>query len=127
MPLTNQTISLVESCTFRLLPFQVEEFARMLSISYCRRCRKLNAVLAYSSLDSLVSWAVGEMSGALGVSVPPVSPSRVWALTWREGTTMTNDNSVSRCAERELRFVDPKRVKIGSDLGDGESQMPGPM
>jgi hypothetical protein len=37
---------------------------------------------------------------------------------------MTKDNSVSRCAERELRFVEPKSVRIGRDSAFGESQIP---
>jgi hypothetical protein len=34
------------------------------------------------------------------------------------------DNSVSKCAERELRFVEPKSVRTGRDSAFGESQIP---
>lgn len=37
---------------------------------------------------------------------------------------MIKDSSVSRFAERELRFVDPKSVRMGGDVGVGESQIP---
>jgi hypothetical protein len=35
-----------------------------------------------------------------------------------------NDNSVSRCADREFRLVEPKRVRTGAALGVGDSQIP---
>lgn len=35
-----------------------------------------------------------------------------------------NDSSVSRLAEREFKFVEPKRVRHGSALGEGRSQIP---
>ena len=37
---------------------------------------------------------------------------------------MRNDSSVSISADRELRFVDPKRVRTGGDDEFGESQTP---
>lgn len=37
---------------------------------------------------------------------------------------MRKDSSVSRFAERELRFVDPKSVRMGGDVDVGESQIP---
>jgi len=40
------------------------------------------------------------------------------------GVNMRNDNSVSRLAERELRFVDPKSVRSGAEVGVGDSQIP---
>lgn len=119
IPLTSHTISFVENRTFRLPPFQVDAFARMLSISCCKRSRKLNAVLRGPSLSSLVCSTFGEMS-----YVPEALASLSDSVMWREGMTIRNESSVSRCAERELRFVDPKRVKIGGDLEDGDSQMP---
>jgi hypothetical protein len=42
----------------------------------------------------------------------------------RDGNTITNESSVSRCADRELRLVEPKRVRIGSDLDEGDNQIP---
>jgi len=41
-----------------------------------------------------------------------------------EGMTMRKDSSVSRCAERELRFVEPKSVSTGGEVGVGESHIP---
>ena len=38
---------------------------------------------------------------------------------------MMKDNSVSMWAERELRFVDPKRVRTGGSVGLGDTQIPG--
>ena len=37
----------------------------------------------------------------------------------------TNESSVSRSAERELRFVDPNRVRTGGAVGVGRTHMPG--
>ena len=37
---------------------------------------------------------------------------------------MRNDSSVSRCAERAFKFVEPNKVKIGGDFESGESQIP---
>ena len=37
----------------------------------------------------------------------------------------TNDSSVSRFAERELRFVEPKSVSTGGSSGVGRTHMPG--
>ena len=37
---------------------------------------------------------------------------------------MMNDNSVSRLDERELRLVEPNRVRKGSAEGLGRSQIP---
>lgn len=37
---------------------------------------------------------------------------------------MRKDSSVSRFAERELRFVDPNSVRMGGDVAVGESQIP---
>ncbi len=37
----------------------------------------------------------------------------------------TNDSSVSRLAEREFRFVEPNKVRTGSDDGVGRTQIPG--
>lgn len=37
---------------------------------------------------------------------------------------MRNESSVSICADRELRFVDPKRVRIGGDDELGDSHTP---
>lgn len=41
-----------------------------------------------------------------------------------EGRIMTKDNSVSICADRALRFVEPNRVSVGELSAVGESQMP---
>ena len=41
-----------------------------------------------------------------------------------DGTIMRNDSSVSRCAERAFKFVEPNKVKIGGDFESGESQIP---
>jgi hypothetical protein len=38
--------------------------------------------------------------------------------------TRTNESSMSRFEEREFRFVEPKRVRTGGDVGVGEIQMP---
>ena len=38
--------------------------------------------------------------------------------------TIINDNSVSKFAERELRFVEPNIVRTGKSACDGDNQMP---
>ena len=38
--------------------------------------------------------------------------------------SMKNESSVSRFADRELRLVDPNRVKIGSETALGDTQIP---
>ena len=38
--------------------------------------------------------------------------------------TITNESSVSRFAERELRFVEPNIVSMGGQSLEGDSQMP---
>jgi hypothetical protein len=40
------------------------------------------------------------------------------------GTTIKKDNSVSMWADRELRFVEPNRVSMGSESAVGDSHMP---
>ena len=37
---------------------------------------------------------------------------------------ITNDSSVSKWAERELRFVEPNIVRMGKSRCDGDNQMP---
>lgn len=37
---------------------------------------------------------------------------------------MTNESSVSRCDDREFRFVEPNRVSTGAEFGVGEIHMP---
>jgi len=37
---------------------------------------------------------------------------------------ITNDSSVSKWAERELRFVEPNIVRTGKSRCDGDNQMP---
>jgi hypothetical protein len=44
-----------------------------------------------------------------------------------EEVTKKNDSSVSRLHDRELKLVDPKRVRIGAASGVGENQMPVPI
>lgn len=49
------------------------------------------------------------------------------AASWmvqRDGKIIINESSVSRCAEREFRFVEPRSVRMGDDLEEGDSQMP---
>ena len=56
------------------------------------------------------------------------SPSTSSASRWRSAgdvVASTNDSSVSRFADRELRFVEPKSVRAGVDVGVGRTQMPG--
>jgi len=49
-----------------------------------------------------------------------------WSLRLKtsEDVIITKDSSVSRCEDREFKFVDPKRDRIGAELGVGESHMP---
>ena len=42
-----------------------------------------------------------------------------------EVVASTNDSSVSRFADREFRFVEPKSVRAGVAVGVGRTQMPG--
>jgi len=51
--------------------------------------------------------------------------SRSLCLNISDDVIITKDNSVSRCEEREFKFVEPKRDKIGAESGVGESHMPG--
>ena len=46
-------------------------------------------------------------------------------LSCSDGIIMRKESSVSICADRAFKFVDPKRVKIGKSEMPGESQMPG--
>lgn len=41
-----------------------------------------------------------------------------------DGSIIMNESSVSMCADREFRFVDPKSVRMGKVFGVGESQRP---
>lgn len=41
-----------------------------------------------------------------------------------DGRIMRNDSSVSICAERELRFVEPNKVRIGGAEDVRDSHIP---
>jgi hypothetical protein len=58
-------------------------------------------------------------------SAPNASRSAKTSGDGRDGgMIMRKDSSVSRFAEREFRLVDPKRVRMGGDVGVGDSQIP---
>jgi hypothetical protein len=110
IPFTIRTITFVQNLTLRSLPFHSTAWALKFAISSARRWRsdiiaaRLSLALVSDSLlggcDSLESWSEGT------------------------GITIMNDSSVSICAERELRLVEPKSVSTGGDAAFGETQMP---
>lgn len=112
MPPTTPTMAFVPMRTCRLSPCQGPVCVRRSRTSSASRRRR--AVSA-----SGCSEAAGAEAGVAVVGKVLVvlsSPS--------DGITIMNDSSVSMCAEREFRFVEPKSVSTGGSVGVGETQMP---
>lgn len=109
IPPTSVTSAFVPILTFLSPPSHSRACSRRCQTSSARRRRSFNAPpslnLSSSSLDTVDS----------------------------DGTTMINDNSVSRFADLEFKLVDPNNVRIGkdaegffsvSDDGDGDNHIP---
>ena len=84
--------------------------------------RKTRSFVTKSTLRSGVSQVFSSTGTAAPWILATSSFKRCcnpWSLV-----SITNDSSVSRCADRELRFVDPNSEAYGCSASEGRSHMP---